>query len=400
MTGRDGGQRRRRLSEMNIARQGRHAVSGKRSRSLGQCGAPGTRPLQEFRGPTLSRPAGKTELQSPTGRPDRGARDPARSDRGADLRPELGQGEARARRHVRRGREQREPGQLLAAAAGGATQSARPRLVKIGTFDQPLYVTAPPGDRRRLFVVEQPGRIRVLVGGKRAAHGRSWTSAGRVLAGGERGLLSMAFAPDYARSGRFYVDFTDSNGNTRVEEFRRSRREPEPRQLGHPQADPVPAAALLRTTTAGCSCSGPTATCTSALGDGGSGGDPENRAQNLDTLLGKILRIDPRRSGRRPHVAAVESVRGRPRRAQRDLRLRPAQSLALLLRPQDRRPLHRRRRPGRRARRSTTRAAERPPGATSAGAASRARAAMTHRAAVPGRPRRCSTTGARTASAR
>ena len=99
------------------------------------------------------------------------------------------------------------------------------RLQRVGTFRDPVYVTAPPGDRRRVFVVEQSGRIMLLLGGKRVRRPFLNLSA-EVTAGGEQGLLSMAFAPDYAASGRFYVYFTDRGGDQRVQEFRRSSGSP------------------------------------------------------------------------------------------------------------------------------------------------------------------------------
>ena len=74
------------------------------------------------------------------------------------------------------------------------------RLARIGNFDQPLYVTAPPGDQRRVFVVEQGGRIWVVRGGRKLAEPFLDLSS-KTEAGGEQGLLSMAFAPDYATSG-------------------------------------------------------------------------------------------------------------------------------------------------------------------------------------------------------
>jgi glucose/arabinose dehydrogenase len=170
-------------------------------------------------------------------------------------------------------------------------------LDRIGTFDEPLYVTAPPGDCRRVFVVERTGRIRLLLNGKKA--GRPFLSlAVEVSLGGEQGLLSMAFAPDYSRSGRFYVNFTDRDGDTRIQEFRRSRRSPN-------RANRATRRQLLFVDqpfdnhNGGLLLFGPDRLMYIGLGDGGAGGDPENRAQNLDTLLGKILRIDPRRSGRK-----------------------------------------------------------------------------------------------------
>src|SRR5919205_1196946 len=112
---------------------------------------------------------------------------------------------------------------VLAGCGGGAeaeTADGAVRLVKVGSFDAPLYVTAPPGDRRRIFVVEQGGAVRVVRGGKRLS--RPFLDIRPlVLSGGEQGLLSLAFAPDYARSRRFYVDYTDRSGVQRVVEYRR-----------------------------------------------------------------------------------------------------------------------------------------------------------------------------------
>jgi glucose/arabinose dehydrogenase len=174
--------------------------------------------------------------------------------------------------------------------AGSARKGVR--LVRIGRFDNPVYVTAPPGDRRRLFVVEQSGRIRVLVGGKRRSQ-PFLSLAGDITFGGEQGLLSMAFAPDYRKTGRFYVDFTDRNGNTRVQEFTRSKGNPNRadrssrRQVLFIQ-QPYP------NHNGGLVLFGPDGYLYVGMGDGGSAGDPQNRAQNLNSLLGKLLRIDPR----------------------------------------------------------------------------------------------------------
>jgi glucose/arabinose dehydrogenase len=166
------------------------------------------------------------------------------------------------------------------------------RLVRVGRFDSPVYVTAPPGDARRLFVVEQTGRIRVLVGGKRRS--KPFLNLSRsITSGGERGLLSMAFAPDYAKTGRFYVDFTDRHGDTRIQEFTRSKGDPN-------RADPASSRPILfirqpyPNHNGGLVLFGPDGYLYVGMGDGGSAGDPQNRAQNLDSLLGKLLRIDPR----------------------------------------------------------------------------------------------------------
>jgi glucose/arabinose dehydrogenase len=177
------------------------------------------------------------------------------------------------------------------AQGGGVT------LKKVGSFDAPVYVAGAPGFPQLLFVVEQPGRIVVLRNGHRVRK-PFLDLRGEVSYGGERGLLSVAFPPDYARSKRFYVYYTDQAGNIRIDEFRRatptraamgSRRQviviPHPVNANHNGGQLQFHGDLLYFGT----------------GDGGSGGDPPNNAQNKDVLLGKLLRIDPRPSGGKPY---------------------------------------------------------------------------------------------------
>jgi hypothetical protein len=89
-------------------------------------------------------------------------------------------------------------------------------LVRVGVFQQPTYVTAAPDDTHRLFVVEKRGVIVFLVNGHRLA--RPFLSVSRLVnaSGEEQALLSMAFAPDYDQSGRFYVDYTGANWNRHI----------------------------------------------------------------------------------------------------------------------------------------------------------------------------------------
>jgi glucose/arabinose dehydrogenase len=175
------------------------------------------------------------------------------------------------------------------------------KLTRIGSFDSPVFVTQPRGERRRLFVVEQGGRIRVVRDG-RVLEQPFLDISGRVLAGGEQGLLSMAFAPDYAASGRFYVDYTDRDGDTRVVEYRRGS--------SPDRANPRSARQVLFQSqpesnhNGGLLLFGPDGLLYVGLGDGGGGDDQHGRignGQNLGTLLGKILRIDPRPAGGRPY---------------------------------------------------------------------------------------------------
>src|ERR671914_2080860 len=106
----------------------------------------------------------------------------------------------------------------------GTAQAAVSGLKRrpVGTFANPTYVTAPPGDRTRVFVVEQGGTIRVIQRGR--VRDRPYLDIrDRVQSGGEQGLLSMAFAPRYRTNGRFYVYYTDDGGDIKVVEFKGRR---------------------------------------------------------------------------------------------------------------------------------------------------------------------------------
>jgi glucose/arabinose dehydrogenase len=174
------------------------------------------------------------------------------------------------------------------------------RLDRVGNFASPVYVTSPPGDRRRLFVVEQGGRVMVVRDGRKL--GTPFLDiSGQVMTGSEQGLLSIAFAPDYAGTGRFYVYFTDNSGDQRIVEYRRRSAD---------RADSGSARLVLRMADSesnhngGLLLFGPDDLLYVGTGDGGGGGDrhgPRGNAQNLGSLLGKILRIDPRPSGGRPY---------------------------------------------------------------------------------------------------
>jgi glucose/arabinose dehydrogenase len=202
-----------------------------------------------------------------------------------------------------------EPGSptTTESTSTSTTAEARPaqarrgiRLVKIGDFSAPLYVTAPPGDRRRVFVVEQGGRIMVVRGGRTLS--RPFLDIrSRVQSGGEMGLLSMAFAPDYAASGRFYVYYTDRGGRQRIVEYRRAsadRARAGSARTVLRMADPEP------NHNGGLMVFGPDGLMYIGTGDGGGANDQHGErgnAQSLGTLLGKLLRIDPRPEGGRPY---------------------------------------------------------------------------------------------------
>ncbi|HET6341546.1 MAG TPA: PQQ-dependent sugar dehydrogenase [Gemmatimonadota bacterium] len=164
-----------------------------------------------------------------------------------------------------------------------------PTLVEVADgLDFPVHLTSPPGDPR-LFVVEKSGSIRVIQDGEVLPEPFLDLRA-EVSRGSEQGLLSLAFHPDYASNGRFFVDYTNRAGDTRVVEYRVSA-DPD-------RADPAPVQTTLSVDqpfanhNGGLVVFGPDGMLYVGLGDGGSGGDPQGNGQNLETLLGKILRLD------------------------------------------------------------------------------------------------------------
>ena len=180
------------------------------------------------------------------------------------------------------------------------TRSAPPdpaqvRLVEAASgFERPLYVTHAGDGSDRLFVVEQAGRIWILQDGERLQ--TPFLDLSNVVTGvgqgySEQGLLGLAFHPDYADNGRFFVNYTDRSGNTAIAEYRVSADNPD-------RADPGSGQILLTAEqpypnhNGGQLAFGPDGYLYIGLGDGGSGGDPQGNAQNTWTLLGKILRLD------------------------------------------------------------------------------------------------------------
>ncbi|HYN99840.1 MAG TPA: PQQ-dependent sugar dehydrogenase, partial [Actinomycetota bacterium] len=207
--------------------------------------------------------------------------------------------------------ERTDPIPTIASPSPGATPApnntpaqpaeltGEPRLEKVGSFNRPTYVISPPGDRR-IFVVEQDGRVVEATGGG-AKTPAFIDIRDQVGCCGERGLFSIAFAPDYAQSGRAYLSYTNRQGDSRIDEYKVDPGNPD-------RLDPGTRREILAVDqpfsnhNGGLIAFDPTGMLMIGFGDGGSGGDPGNRAQNLNTLLGKLLRIDPARpSGNRPY---------------------------------------------------------------------------------------------------
>jgi glucose/arabinose dehydrogenase len=201
----------------------------------------------------------------------------------------------------------------VAAGCGGQTaggpgpgpgpgDSAALHLVTSG-LSHPDFVTAPPGDTARLFVVEQTGAIRVV------RHDSLLPAAFLDLTrhidyGGERGLLGLAFHPNYAANGRFYVYYTNPQGDIRVVRYTVSAN---PDVADSTTGDTI--LAVFHETydnhNGGQLVFGPDGKLYAGLGDGGSGGDPSGNGQNLDTLLAKIVRLDV--DGGSPYVVPADN---------------------------------------------------------------------------------------------
>lgn len=187
---------------------------------------------------------------------------------------------------------------LVLAGANGPGHAAEPFAPPGGValaalpgpaLEMPTFLTHAGDGTGTLYVLEQPGRIRVVR--NRTVQDRSFLDIGdRVLAGGERGLLGLAFHPKYRENGRFFVNYTRKpDGWTVVAEYRRAfdgetAERQEKMLLLIPQPYPNHNGGMVAF--------GPDGYLYIGMGDGGSGGDPGNRAQNPEDLLGKILRID------------------------------------------------------------------------------------------------------------
>ncbi|HEX2016264.1 MAG TPA: PQQ-dependent sugar dehydrogenase [Solirubrobacteraceae bacterium] len=191
-------------------------------------------------------------------------------------------------------------GLLMGLCAPGPAHAADFHLTQVGSFTSPVFVTSPPGDFTRILVVEQGGVIRLVHG----ATVSTFLDISRLVnAGGERGLLSVAFPASYPSSGLFYVYYTAqasaypgaTDGQVTIEEFHADSPD---------AADPASGRVVLTQNhsqysnhNGGQLQFGPDGYLYAGLGDGGGGGDPLGSGQSLATLLGKLIRIDPRVNG-------------------------------------------------------------------------------------------------------
>jgi cysteine-rich repeat protein len=159
-------------------------------------------------------------------------------------------------------------------------------------FTTPTYACSPPGDFDRLFVVEQDGLIKILNLGDGSTNSTPFLDlTGLTNGSGERGLLSMAFHPNYASNGKFYVNYTNNSGNTVIAEYEVSSGNPDVANSGSANTI-IGISQDFSNHNGGHINFGPDGFLYIGMGDGGSGGDPNNRAQSTSSLLGKMLRLD------------------------------------------------------------------------------------------------------------
>ena len=184
------------------------------------------------------------------------------------------------------------------SAAGAAAYSFRSIL----SASDPVHVSAPLSKPGWLYVVEQEGRIRLAVNGRYRST-PFLDIRPLVRSGGEQGLLSVAFHPQFAKNRRFFVNYTDVNGHTRVVEYRSNAAATQ--ALPRTRKQWLFVAQPYSNHNGGQVAFGPDGRLYVGMGDGGAGGDPENRAQNMNALLGKLVRINVAAAKPNRQIAAL-----------------------------------------------------------------------------------------------
>jgi glucose/arabinose dehydrogenase len=188
---------------------------------------------------------------------------------------------------------------VVVLRADGDSARSQLRIVRVaGGLTEPVAVTAPRNEPNNVYVAEKIGRVRVIVRGRLRAR-PVLDIRSLVLDSGEQGLLGLAFSPNYAKDRHFYVDYTDRNGDARIVEYKSRGLSRKPQRLRQVffQDDPYP------NHNGGNLVFGPDGYLYTGTGDGGSGGDPQNRAQSLKSTFGKLLKFNVTR--RRPQPLIV-----------------------------------------------------------------------------------------------
>jgi glucose/arabinose dehydrogenase len=191
---------------------------------------------------------------------------------------------------------------VAAGLLGVSTSSAHAvSLEPVGTYAGPVYVTSDPNDETRLFVVEKAGRIELTTPQGTTSF---LDQTAITLSTGERGLLSMAFAPDFATSHRFYVVYNLADGSIQLDELVASGDTADTSSRRPVLNIPHP---VYGNHNGGQLQFGPDGYLYLSTGDGGGGGDPNENAQNTSSLLGKLLRIDPQAQGEAPYTVPADN---------------------------------------------------------------------------------------------
>jgi glucose/arabinose dehydrogenase len=195
---------------------------------------------------------------------------------------------------------------VCGAIAVGSSLAAGPgslRLVRVvGGLERPVYATQAPGEPRRIYVLEQPGRIRVVENGRLRAAPFLDLRAQVESGGNEQGLLGLAFSPAFARNGTFYVNYSlRGDGDTIVAQYRARNG----RVVAGSGRTILRVDQPYSNHNGGNLAFGRDGRLWVGLGDGGAGGDPENRAQDMNTLLGKMVRLDVSKARPQPEIVAL-----------------------------------------------------------------------------------------------
>ena len=176
-------------------------------------------------------------------------------------------------------------------SAEASAQDLEANLVTSG-YSAPLYLCSPPGDNTRLFIVEQStARIKIY---KPASNTIStFLDIGPIVgSGSERGLLGMAFHPDYASNRKFYVSYTNNSGSSMLVQYLRSASSQDSADSSSATTIYGPVSQPFSNHNGGCIQFGADGKLYFGLGDGGSANDPGNRAQNMSNPMGKMLRFN------------------------------------------------------------------------------------------------------------